>query len=369
MGKREFLIAAAFLVCGVIAYQVSVPDQPDPDEGFSLRGLIDEIRDDIRSDSSSAEITHELTIDVRPGLREVRLGNVPGQLTVSGEDRDDIGYELHVRSTGPSEREARAYAERTVLLQDDLDDVLALRVSYPREGTQRTSLVMRVPRHLAVRVDGGRGGDMQDLGALHLEDFVGDVTATRIAGALSGSHRSGRLRVVEAGSVRLTLRGTRAAFDGVRDGVTVTATSGECEVTGSAGPIAIEESNADVLVAEHDGPIEIRGTGGEIRILHPTHVVGVDVRRSDVRIELSAAVPMTVFTTDDPIVLTLVGPPAIALDALVNGRGNIDADDFGLTPEVRDDRTMLTHAFGDGVERPRVSLRNLRDDIVIRERR
>jgi len=371
MGKRELLIILGFLVLGAALYQVTAPPAREG-SGFSFRRLIDEIRADIRSDSTSATYTHRAEIDVSPSLEEVRIASVSGQVTVTGEDRSNIAYELEVRSTGPDEATATEYAKRTVLLEDDLGDTLGFRVSYPPEARQMTSLVMRVPNRLRVRLEGGNSrnntGEFRDLAALRLEGVLGEVTAERISGAISGSHQNGRLTVNEAGSVALTLRSSRALLSGVRDGVKLNATRGETRVVASSGPLEIEQSSNELTIEEHEGSIRVGGSGGQVEIVDPRHSVEIDVQRTDVTLSVSRAVPITVITSDEPIRLQLDGPPSVVVDAIIAGRGDLVADDFGLTPISGQDQTSLTHAF-DADATTRIALRNRRDDIVIRKRK
>jgi hypothetical protein len=84
-------------------------------------------------------------------------------------------------------------------------------------------------------------------------------------------------------------------------------------------------------------------------------------------VQLAAAVPLTLLTTNDTLRLVLSGPPNVTLDALTN-QARIDASDFGLQAETSDQDARLTHTFG-ARGAPRVSLRNSRGDILIKNLR
>jgi hypothetical protein len=367
MGKRELLIIAAFVLIGGLAYQLTAPAAPEH-EGFSIGKLIDEIRAEIREDSTSATVTHEGTIAVGPGVTELRLTGVSTRIVMTGEARDDVAYALTVRSTGPDETAATEYATRSQLVEDDLGDVLALRVRYPPEARQTSEITLRVPARLAVRLEGGNTSTFSHLQAVRIEGVIGETTVEDIAGEVSGSQRNGRLRVTRAGSVNLNLVSSRAEFAEIRDGITLTARSGESRIAGSRGAITIEETNHDIEIVGHDGPIRIGGTNGQLEIVEPRGEVRVDVRRVEIEIVLDRAVPVTVISTEDTLRLTLVGPPALLLDAVATAGGEIVADDFGLESVARDDQVELHHAF-DNATAPRVSLRNRRAAIVIRSRK
>jgi hypothetical protein len=81
---------------------------------------------------------------------------------------------------------------------------------------------------------------------------------------------------------------------------------------------------------------------------------------------------MSVSTTDELIELILGGgapagapaaAPAFELDAIAS-EGQVRADEWQLTPTRMDQDSRLDHTFGAG---PRVSLRTLRGDIVIKK--
>jgi len=369
MGRRELLIIVGFFAVGSLLYWWTAPPATESSR-FSLGRLVDEIRADIRRDSSDTTFTHAGTIALSGSVAEVRLSGVTGDVLVTGEDRADIAFELLVHSTGPDEATAVEYAKSTALVEDDLGGTLGLRVSYPPEGRQRTEIVMRVPSRLGLRVETQSSSNtsvISDLRAVRLEGTVGETTLERIAGEVSGSHRNGRLTVTGAGSVSLTLQQSRATFADVTGGLALNATRGETRIVGSGGAIEIEQANNELRIEEHDGAIRVSGSGGQVEIVGPRREVEVDVRRAEVEVVLARAVGVTVITTDEPLRLVLEGQPAITLDAVIAGSGEIDAGDVGLTATRGQDQTSLTHAFADPAP-TRVVLRNRRDDIVIRKR-
>jgi hypothetical protein len=363
MGKRELLIAAAFIVVGALAYSFTAAPPKEGERGFSLRDIFSHIRREMRSDSSSAEFTHTGTIAVAAGIEEVRFNtgrSVP--ITVQGEDRRDIAYELAVQSTGPDPAAALDYAKRVTLKIDDLGSQLTLEVERPPEGRQTVALTMKVPARLAVRTESVGRMRVQSVSAVHMGMVSGETIAEAIRGEVTGTHRSGELTVTGAGSVNLILVGSRATFRGVERGLTLNARSGECEVADSRGRLAFTGTSARLQVSGVDGAIEIGGDGGQIRIDRPLRETRIDIRRAIVEVTLAAAVPLTILTSDEVIRLVLDGPPPVDVDAIASN-GNVDAADFGLTPEKTDRATRLSHAFG--AKTARVILRNSHADIVL----
>ncbi len=186
-----------------------------------------------------------------------------------------------------------------------------------------------------------------------------------IAGPVTGTHRGGELEVIGVGSVRLTLQGSHAAFHEITQPIALDLRAGtECEITRPKGAVEIEESNSEVKIVEPEGTVRIGGERGRILVEAPGNETRVDVRRAEVEVLLRKAVPVTLVTTDEELRLLLEGPPAIKLDA-VAPNGQISTPELDVNVETSDREARLAHTFGDNAT-ARVSLRNLRGEIVIR---
>ena len=73
MGKRELLLAAAFILVGAVVYQVTAPPADPSRPGFSIGRLINEMRREVRGQRESAENTTTTLIPVPASVTEVRL--------------------------------------------------------------------------------------------------------------------------------------------------------------------------------------------------------------------------------------------------------------------------------------------------------
>ena len=363
MGKRELLIALAFLVTGVVVWQFTAP--PTTGEGgFSLRDLWNKARQEIQEDSQRATITKQGGIPIGPAVRTLRLTELPRGLKIIGEERTDAAFELVVESTGPTPALAKEYAERVAIAPDDLEDALNLKMYYPEEGQQRPQLVLRVPNGLAVHAQGIRGLDASGLASLHLDGVSGDTIVRETRGAVTGTHSAGDLAVIVAASVKLTLApGSNARVERIREGVTIDARNGELEIADTAGALEVTGLNEEITIARHAGPLRVGGSGGRVALTAPAADARVDMRRAEIDATLAAAVPIALLTTDEPVTLMLDGPPPIALDAVATS-GSIDASAFALQPNTSGADARLSHLFTPGAT-ARVSIRNLRGDIVI----
>jgi hypothetical protein len=369
MGKRELLIIASFLLAGLAVYHVTAPAPAGPGRRFSLSDVVSHVRREVRGNRATATVTSHNTLTIAPTVHEVRISGVV-KLTVTGEDRPDLGYDLTVEAGGPDDAGARANGAQTRLLADDLGAVLSLRVAVPHDTRQVAQLTVHVPRRLAVRVEGASGStdlDVTGVGALRLDSLVGDVRLSGVTGEVSGTHRNGDLTLDGAGSIALTLVSSKATFTGVRGTMAISARNGECRVDGSAGVLTMDATNENTILTNMRGPVQVTGTGGELHVDEPAAEVRVDMRRTAITIALQAASPVIALAAEAPLRVVLDGPPGILIDAAVAEDGEIRAGDFGLTAEPAGTGARLVHAFT--AAGPRVVLRNERGAIEITERK
>lgn len=363
MGKRELLIAAGFIVVAALAYQLTAPPPKAGERSFSLSRIFDNFRRELRSDAARADFKQSGTIKVGAETQELRLNsNRSVPVTVEGEDRQDIAYEMPVHSTGPDAATALEYAKQSVLEVDDLGGQITIGIAFPHEGNQTATLTLKVPSRLAVRIETAGRPKIRNVAAVHLGRNSGEIVVENIRDSVGGTHLGGELTVTKAGSVNLILSSSQARISQIEKGVTLNARGGECTITDSRGTIEITSSAARLSLADIDGPVEITGDGGQIKIDRPVKPVRIDIRRAKIEITLNAAVPLTVLTSDEQLRLVLDGTPAIDLDAIANN-AEIQAADLGLQPEASERAARLTHAFG--ARGARVVLRNTRGNIVL----
>jgi hypothetical protein len=368
MGKRELLIAIVFIAVGIAVYELTAPPAP-AGQGFSLSRLWQNASRGVRGNRASASYTQKGTLPIPAAFEEVRVTGVQRGVRVIGEDRRDLAYELTSESTGPDEATALATAKRMAIKPDDLGSVLAVRVAYPQDAQQWASLVLRVPSRLAIRVDGGIGVQAAGVRALRLENVMGDVVAESIAEGVTGSHRGGQLTVTGAGSVNLALNASQARFLRILHDVTLNARNGRCDLAEVHGAIVVDEAAQQVTIVAPAGTVRVSGSSGRVTIDRPRQDVRVDVRRAEVDVTLSEAVPLTLVTTENPLRLRLGASASVTVDAIATDGGHIQAADFGLAPESVDQEQRMSHAFHapGAASAPRVVLRNARGDIVIKK--
>ena len=369
MGKREFLIIAAFVLIGIVAYQFTAP-APKDGEGFSIGKIFSGIKRELSENSASATVSKSGTIALRPEVTSLRISterSVP--VTVIGEARTDIAYEMPVESTGPDEASARNYAEQSTLLEDDLGAVLGIRTKFPREGTQTARLTLRVPERMAVRVEGTSRVQVSQVAGVDLRNIAGETSISNVP-AVTGSHRAGDLTVTGAAKVDLTLSASRAKIRAVTDSIQLNARNGECAIANSSGALAVTMSNVELTVDHHEkGTIKIGGDGGRATISTLVSPLSIDARRMlvDLKVDTEAAGDITVITTEEPVRLTLAGDASLAIDAVTTDAGAIKVTDFEFSPVVKERESRLTATLGRGGAR--AVIRNASGDIVISRRK
>ncbi len=363
MGKRELLIIAGFVAIGALVYQFTAPPSTGT-SSFSFANIFNEARREMRGNPGRANVTHTATIPLEAGHRELRILRVSQSVTVVGENRNDIEYALTVSSDGPDDETAKAYADKTVFERDDVAESLVLRVSYPDEASQQSTLVVKVPARLAVRVENAVGVTMTGVATAHIESASGEVTLTDIAGAVTGTHQDGDVTVTNAGSVKLRLVRLQSKFENVTAGLTLDVRDGECTILTSAGAVEVDSQRAEITVTGHRGPTIVRGTDGRVTLNSPAAESKVDMRRAEVEVTLTGNAPVTILTTDQTARVIIKDTASVELDAMSTG-GKIQAADVNLTPDTVGENTKLVHTFGTG-RASRVTIRNTRGEIVVR---
>ncbi|NQW05173.1 MAG: hypothetical protein HQ485_14290 [Acidobacteria bacterium] len=373
MGKRELLIVLAFVLVGAAVFQFAAP----PDTGtssFSFGEFFRAARTEMRGDPGEGSFAHKEALPAPPSLREIRLIGVSHGVQVVGEDRDTIGYEFTVNSSGPDDPGAVELAKQTILVPDDLGDVLVLRATYPDAATQRSSVVLHLPRRLAISIEGGRGITVSHVAGVHLESVRGDVVLTDLSGPVTGVQGDGDFTLTGAWSIKMRLTRSQSKLSHISNGVILDIRDGDVTIADSDGDLEIDEVRADVTVDDHGGSVTVRGSGGHIVVQRPSADTRVDVRRAEVELLIDRGISATLITTDEPLRLVLSGTLAVSVDAAATN-GSIQATEVGLTADESkqsDTRTVtLSHTFGTPEHKPagaRITLRNTRGDIVIRKR-
>jgi hypothetical protein len=366
MGKRELLIAAAFIVAGVCAFQLAAPPAKQGEGGFSLSKLIQNAKREMKGKETFSAPPQKLTFAAGAQITELRVEGVNGTVKLTGEDRQDVSLVLTVTSTGENEAAAFAIAAKTQVIEDRVGDSLKLRVKFPPEETQTAAATLLVPSRLAVRLDAPRDPVVSNVKSLEfLNPARGSAEISKVA-RVRGDQTGGSLTMSAVADVKMMLTRVRARISDIGLGV-FDLRDGETEITASRGPLEIEERRGDILVRGHKGPIKVSGSDGQVRVEGGASEVHFDLRRAEVDAELAAGATGSIVTTDETLRVVIAEPGNTRVDAISTG-GSIDGSAWSLTPsKTGSDSRVDTDLGAKTAAAPRLSLRNTNGDIVIRK--
>jgi Putative adhesin len=365
MGKRELLLVIVFAAVGFIVYQVTAPASSN-ESGFSISRLIEHARRGVQGNRASAVVESNHTEKADKTIDELRLTLQAAELSVVGEERDDISFDLRVNSTGYDEAEARRWAEATALEIDRAGPAMVATIKYPREARQTAKLTVKLPSRMRVRMEpSGRHFEIANVAAFEAANTNGSAAITNIAGPVTISHRGGELTIERAASLRLTTRGTESKIEHITGTVTAQTIGGELRANDITGPIEIEARDTDVQLEHIKGlkaPLRVNATNGSVRIAGLRTEARIDGNDTDLEVAFDAPAPVTIYNSSQDITVT---PPAggYSLDAVATD-GSITIEDGAIKPtgEMNEQRASGS-IRGGGAS---LTLRATRGDIVVR---
>jgi hypothetical protein len=367
MGKRELLIALAFVVAGVVAFRFAGPAPEGEKKGFSFSDVVDRARREMQGSRSYAAPPRVETYPAPASVTEVRVEGANGTAKVVGSDRADVSLTLNITSTGADEATAIAIAGKVTVTADTVGGALTLRLTFPPEERQTAGYVLAVPSRLAVRLDAPRDPVVSDVASLEfLNPSRGTAELTRI-GAVMGDQTGGTLTMTDVREARLLLSRVRATITGLTGTTSLDVRDGETEITGSRGRLEIEERRGNLKLLDFAGPITVSGTDGELRIEGARHDVRVDLRRAGVDVEFAAPAAASLVTSDETLRVALPDPGGVQLDAQATN-ATIDASAWSLEAVTKGEDARLDAVLGTkSSSAPRVSVRNVGGDILLRK--
>lgn len=382
MGKRELLLAAAFVLAGFVVYQVTAPPADPNSRGFSLTRIIDNVRREVRGQRESGEATQALARPLAASVTEIRIRMPIGAISITGEDRADIEGELHVTSTGYDKPEAERLAKATTIKFDEAGGVLILTLDDPVEGRQRPTLRLKVPSRLGVRID-EKNGEMTitNVALLAMGVARGVSTIAKVPGAVSVTQRGATITISEVGSLKLTTAaGAKARVTQVGGDATFSLQTGELRAEGLTGALDVESRNSEVHFEKLEnlrGPVRVNANLGEVIFIGLKTDARIDGRQAEIRVTQSAPAPLAIYNEGDEPIEVTVPPGGLKIDALaVNGTVAIDAAleqqglrvDAPASPAATDEdrEARVTGAVAGGG--PTITLRASGGDIVLKSK-
>ena len=321
MGKRELLLVICFVVVGVVVYQVTAPTPAPGERGLSLGRLIEAARREVGGNRAMAELTTTTTHALTSEITELRITGSISEVEVQGEDRSDIESTLFVNSRAYNDAEAKQYAAESKLVADQTASALILRMQFPTPGRQRSTVKLKVPARLRIRVEPGSGTlDVKNVAAVEIAGTRGEVTLSQIAGRVDVSHRGGEVTIQDAGSLDFNGRAGSLKLTGVRGDTSIKMDGGgEITVANLAGSLNLESRNTEVTLENLEstrGPIRVNSIAGSVKIKGLKSEARIDVRNAELDIAMTGAATVAIYTENDRVALT-PPPGGYTLDVLV----------------------------------------------------
>ena len=369
MGKRELLLIVAFVIAGAAVYQVTAPAPAPGERSFSVGQLVENFRRHLRGNRAQADVTSTSTHPVDASVAELRIGERPPELTIVGESRADLVAELRVHSTGFDEAEAQRLAKATVLKIQRDGIRMVTSISYPVEGRQTASMVLRVPARLLVKIDPTSARTrISGVADVELANSRGDSEVEGIAGRVSGTYRGGELQVTNTGSVKLTTNGTEVRIEQIRRDVTMNMRGGELRGGDIGGPIDLDTNGTDIALEKLDkmkGVLRVNATSGSVSLEGLTTDGRIDVRDAEVDLVIERAAPLAIYAEGgDPVEVT-PPPGGYQLDAVASN-GPLTLPDGTLDVITNEQERRVTGPINGGG--PTLTIRSAHGSITVRER-
>jgi hypothetical protein len=375
MGKRELVLIAAFLVVGIVVYQFTAPPPPPGSEGVSVGGIFQKLKREVRGARENATAESKGSLPVDPSIHLLRI-NLPraNDLTVVGTDRSDVTVEMRVTARGYDQAAAKATADAArVTLETAGDAVVAsstwsnTRRNNNSEGfVVQSTITLSVPRRLNVRLEPHIGElVVRDVAAVELMGSRGDTEITGTSGPIVLTHGGGKLTIDRAASLKLTGRNSEGTIKNIAGTFSVDLTSGELRVQDIVGPIDIEARNNELqfdAAKTSKPPFRFNGTGGQLRIENLRSEARIDGRNVDLEVALSAAAPITIYSTGSDITVT-APPGGYSIDAVAT-EGRLVLNDGTLKAADEHDQRVTGAIRGGGAT---LTLRATRADIRLRK--
>lgn len=366
MGKRELFLLLGFLVIGGLVYQVTAP-AGESGGGRSWSDVLRNVRGEMFGSNARVGVDREVTAAVGPEVEVLDLGDLSGQVTIVGMEREDVSATLRVSLLGENEGEVTAAAAQLSVTAREDGDALKLSLTHPdawRMGRGRIAadVKMEAPRRLRVRFTGRGTVNVRDMAGVDLEVARGTVTLANVAGPVTGQYRDGSLDIDGAASVDIETRRLTLKLSRIAGAIEVDGVDGQVKGAQLPGPVTLDLRRMLVDLDEVANLVEITAADGRADLRRLAGGVRANLERMPFSASLSRAADVDVEGADAPIELTLPAQ-GVALDVEAID-GSIEVPESIGRP-VKDGTTqkLETDVKGGG---PKVHLRGSRTMVVVK---
>lgn len=355
MGKRELLLLVVFVVLGVGVYQVTAPASEPDAPGFSLTRIFQMARAHVQGDQVRRTTERTATLAVPPGVTRLTLRAPRGPVTVEASDRPDIEVRVQLVLGGVDEADVVRQEQAARLEMKAAGTEATFAIDLGDHGRRpRYEMHVRLPKALALRVEGGRGRiEATGIAGLELAGYRGEIRTEALTGPVTGELRDGRAEFGDGATIDLETEGVLLRADRATS-VTLKSERGTIDLVDPAGPVSIEQDYARMDIRGSGGPITITGDGGTITLRDVAHPLKIAASRLTVTAELARPVETTIDDEDDTVELALPRDGGLQLElAVTDGELRLPTS---LESTTTENRQSLTTTVGGGGPLVKVTL-------------
>jgi hypothetical protein len=360
MGKRELGLILAFAVVGILVWQVTAPRAEGP--GFSVSNWLSEVRREIHGRRASAEVISTPAIPMDDSINELRL-TLSGEITVTGEDRQDVAAELRVVSNGFDEAEAKKLAGETALKVSKFADSVVLAWQFPDPGSQQPRLTLKVPRRLRVQLEGRGSVEVSGVSSIMLARPAGTLKLTNVTGLIKGEYRGGDLTIDGAQALDLSTVGGESLIKGIKEDIRISARGGEVRLDKTTGRVTITGTDTRIRVDGTAGDLRAETVEGELELHDVGGSIDIDARATPVQVGWSRAAAAKIQVRNGDLEIDLPkDAETYSLDARAAG-GELRVPD-SLQKKTEGEESAVTKTAG--ANAPSIFVRGVGASITIR---
>jgi hypothetical protein len=372
MGKRELVLIAAFIVVGIVVYQVTAPPAPAGSD-LSFGGIFQRMRRGMQGprETAAGESHRAVTVDASVQTLRINLPR-PCDLTITASERDDIAIDVKTTAHGYTPAEAKAAADGAAVNPQSQADALTLTGAWddrrgPAGFVTQVTVALAIPKRLHVNLMPHIGLlTIKGVASLEAVSSRGETHVLDTAGDVQLTHVGGTLEVAGGTTLKLSTRNGRGDISGFIGVVSLELTGSRVKLSGITGPLDIEARNTDLTIEKIDAlkpPMRFDGNGGELRVDGLRTEANIEGRNTDIDVRLLAAAPVTIRNNGGAILVT-APPGGYTLDAVASdGRITSEDESITATPENGNDARASAKVRGGG---PTLSLRATRGRIELR---
>lgn len=234
-----------------------------------------------------------------------------GPVSLQGEAREDIAYELKKRARVGAEAAAHTLLEKISLTRGKRGSDLLLEVSLPPVWTASATLRLRVPRDLRQTI---------------LQTQGDEIEVSDLDGMLRAHSGGGRVRVDKVrGKVTVRTEGGQVRLGEIGGGVECFSGGGQIIAEEIAGESGLNSEGGEIVVRRAKGPVRASTAGGNIRIERADQGVTASAKAGLIHVVHSAG-PVVAQTGSGAIKIRSAGDiecqagtGAIALESVFGG--------------------------------------------------